>query len=375
MSVVEFLEVTPPAIADLETRSLGSDEDRVAWLEARTGVITATEAKLLITAPSATARKRVIEDLIDEKLNGSKFSGNHFTYWGQLREPVILNQLQDRYGVKGCGLLVHAESNSLHAATPDGARVNFDGLLELAEIKTSKNDVRVGSSGFDRAGYFFQMQWQMYCTGADRVLYVVERHNNDWSGWDKSDRSTWRLDTGPKVEPIVSEWVARDDAVIDRMIEYADQALEALDAARSAKSSVSFEVDVPDEQSALEQRAYELGADVLAARVDESAAVKRKKLAWDQLLELGGRSGDFSVKGDAGSVRYIAPVAEMVDVPDNEAAVAEFPKEWASLERARKRVAKLEAEWAERAAGFTKQVEQVGKPSLSVTAPKKGRKS
>lgn len=389
-----FVAVVPPVVAELEVRSLGSDEDREAWLEARTGCVTATEAKQLMQAHlsgNPTQVKRTIEDLVREKLDGSSFAGNHFTEWGKLREPVILAELERRWGIRGCGLLVHAEGNSRHAATPDGAGVNFDGLLDLAEIKTSKNDVRFGSPKFEQAGYFFQMQWQMYCTGALRVLYVVERHDDDWLGWDLRDRSTWLLESGPRPEPIVTEWVARDDAVIEQMVRLADEALAAVDAERErraqAASSLAAALDprggvetvagleagvlavVGDAvQSLVEVEAAGLAAEVVAGRVDEAAGKKRKESAWARLQALGAEHGDFSVKGAAGSVRYIAAVEAEVDVVDMEAATAAHPKEWAAFARAEARAEKLSAEWDALAAKYTKKETRVGKPSLTVTA-------
>lgn len=385
-----FVAVVPPVLADLEARSLGSDDDREAWLAARTNCVTATEAKLLMQAhlsQNPTQMKRVIEDLVSEKLDGSKFAGNHFTEWGKLREPFILAELERRYGLRGCGLLVHAEGNSRHAATPDGAGVNFDGLLDLAEIKTSKNDVSLGSAKFDQAGYFFQMQWQMYCTGARRVLYVVERHDNDWLGWDLRDRSTWKVESGPVAEPLVSVWVARDDAVIAQMVTLADLALAALDAERERRAAApavdgsGTDVAVVDPAAVAAQVLVEaetagLVGEVVAGRAEEAAGKKRKESAWARLQAFGAEHGDFSAKFDAGSVRYIAGSEDEFDAVDQAAAEAAHPKEWAQLERARKRVGELELAWGELAAGHLVKKKRVGKPSLTVTAAraKKGEK-
>ena len=376
MSGVAFADPSvPQAVADLQVRSLGSDEDREAWLAARTDCVTATEAKLLIQAQNATARARVVADLIDEKVNGSKFAGNHFTEWGKLREPVILAELERRYGIRGCGLLVHAEGNSRHAATPDGAGVDFDGLLVLAEIKTSKNDVSFGTAKFERAGYYFQMQWQMYCTGAQRVLYVVERHNDDWSGWDLDDRSTWLLATGPKPAPLEVAWVARDDRTIARMVHFADEALAALDAARAVPATAPEAVgDFPE--TAERAELGRLVARVVSARAAEKFAVGEKSAAWSGLLALGAERGDFAEKFDEGSVRYVAAVAEDVEVTDVDAARAAHPQEWAALEELEAAAASARAAWDELAAGFKKTESRPGKPSLTVTAAraKKGTK-
>lgn len=353
----------PPALADLQARSLGSDEDREAWLKARTNCVTATEAKLLTAASSATGRKRVLADLIDEKINGSKFAGNHFTEWGKLREPFILAELEKMFGIAGCGLLVHAEGNSRHAATPDGAGVNFDGALELAEIKTSKNDVLVGTPGFERAGYFLQMQWQMYCTGAARVLYVVERHDNDWSGWDLDDRSTWLVETGPKPHPIVCTWVYRDDEVIAQMVAHADEALAALDAAREQS-------EADDVVAALDTEVDAIAARVLEGRVAEAAGKKAKESAWGELLTRFKEAGAEVDQSGVAKVRYVPAVSETVDVPDEEAARAAHPKEWTQLERARKWVADLESAWSGLQAEHKKKETREGKPSLTVTRVK-----
>lgn len=215
---------------DLEARSLGSDSDREAWLEARRSVVTATEAKrLLMGGPKE--RQDAAAEMLREKVTGEQsFTGNHFTQWGKLREPVILDELAGR-GVVECGLLVHAEGNARHAATPDGIVIGFDGDVEaLVEIKTSKNDVSPGSGKtFD--GYLLQMQWQMHCTGAERVLYVWERHDNDWG---TTDMDALTLANGPKPEPLRTAWVERDQAVIDQLVAKADAFLAELDKALEA---------------------------------------------------------------------------------------------------------------------------------------------
>lgn len=349
-------------------RSAGTDKDREAWLAARRTGVTATEAKKLVMAADATARKAVMKYLAAEKLEGSAFAGNHFTVWGQLREPVILGELTSRYGFRECGHLIKAEANPRHMATPDGWGTDFERGDVLVEIKTSTNDKRLGSPKFDKAGYLYQMQWQMYCAGFDRVAYVVEQHDNDFSRWDSVDRSTWGMDCGPAVQDISVEWVDRDQAVIDRMIQYADEFLAYYDALQAGGEPDLAAVGGREGEL---QRLADLVRD---ARKHEAEWKAKKAEAWDQLLAIGAEIGDFAGATERGKFSYTAPVTETVEVWDEEAAAKAFPKEWKQLQRAVERADKLKAAFPELSAACVKQETVTGQPRLTVAAERKENK-
>lgn len=278
---------------DLEARSLGSDADREAWLLARRSVVTATEAKrLLLGGPKE--RQDAQAEMLHEKVTGEQsFTGNHFTQWGKLREPVILDELAGR-GVVECGLLVHAVENPRHAATPDGVVIGFDGDVEaLVEIKTSKNDVSPGSGKtFD--GYNLQMQWQMHCTGATRVLYVWERHDNVWG---TQDMDALTLENGPTPNPLRTAWVERDQSVIDQMVERADAFLVRLDEALAAGEVVE---DAQEELPELDEL-------MRKHNVAKANFEKRLEKMRDEISVLMSERGLERYESAFGSTSYAVP--------------------------------------------------------------------
>lgn len=278
---------------DLEARSLGSDADREAWLLARRSVVTATEAKrLLMGGPKE--RQDAQAEMLREKVTGEQsFTGNHFTQWGKLRESVILDELAGR-GVVECGLLVHAVENPRHAATPDGLVLGFDGEVEaLVEIKTSKNDVGPGTGKvFD--GYLLQMQWQMHCTGADRVLYVWERHNNVWG---TTDMDALTLANGPAPGPLRVAWVERDQSVIDQMVEKADAFLAELDKA----------IDVGEVTEAVQEPVPELDELMRKHNVAKANFEKRLEKMRAEISALMSERGLERYESAFGSTSYAVP--------------------------------------------------------------------
>jgi hypothetical protein len=352
----------PQVLTDLAARVLSDGVDEAAWLDARRGVVTATEAKIISHGTSA-ARSREAARLLKEKVSGERsFFGNHFTEWGNLREPVILAELAVRFGFAPGGALYFAEECSLHAATPDAVRVNFDGLLELAEIKTSKKDVSPGSEAFVAYGYEYQMQWQMYVLGAQRNLYVYEKHDDDWSGWTVGDWETYRLETGPRVEPIGFRWFERDDSMIAEMIAAADAFLVSLDVAVSTGEIAEPEVDLVLDA---------LAVDLLAARVTEGFAKRAREGVWLHLQETAaGWDGDVSQRSDAAQVSWSAPTSKTVSVPDRVAAENAAPALVAEVAAAEAALAEVRDRWSVHAAGFVMD-ELVSSPgSLTVTAVK-----
>lgn len=346
-------------LSEIYDRALAADSDRAAWLEARRGVVTATEVKRVALAKTATARRRAVLDIVREKREGSSFAGNQATEWGLLREDIIFVELERRWGFTRLGSLIRAsDEQPRHAATPDGISQTLDGAVILAEIKTSKNRIFPGTPEYERAGYEFQMQWQMYVTGAVRCLYVLEQHNGDFSGWTM-DRDTWDLATGPEPLPLETVWIDRNNEVIEMLKGYAQEILAELDLdlVEGVETVLDDEIDA-------------LAAEVVAGREIENKGKKIKGDAWSALQSvLAERGREFEQAGSA-RVRYVPAVVEIVEVPDVDAAVAAFPKEWTQLERARKRVEKLEAAWSLLQAGHVMEEQKTGRPSLSVAAIK-----
>ncbi|WP_225735006.1 YqaJ viral recombinase family protein [Pseudoclavibacter endophyticus] len=183
-----------------DARVLADSAEREAWLRARVGGITATDAAKLATPNS-------VRQVVRDKLDPSGFSGNAFTEHGRQREPHIASWVLERHGIPACGLLYHAQRSLRHLATPDGLYADDERLL-LAEIKTTgKPWKRIPRS------YLRQVWWQQYVLGAERTLFVWEQHADF-------------IVTEPEPRCV---WIERDETEIERLVTLADLALAELD--------------------------------------------------------------------------------------------------------------------------------------------------
>jgi hypothetical protein len=186
-----------------ERRIVAHSADRVAWLRARSRGITATDVAKLSSPASVLAAAQ-------QKVHGSGFGGNVFTEHGRAREPQIARWMQREYGIRPSDALFHAAEERRHLATPDGLAVRNGGRLELAEIKTTNKPWR----SIPRH-YLRQVWWQQYVLGAERTLFVWERHENFVPVGDPQCR-----------------WVDRDDAEIGTLLDLVDQLVHVLASGR-----------------------------------------------------------------------------------------------------------------------------------------------
>ena len=90
--------------------------------------------------------------------------------------------------------------------------------MTLAEIKTTKNPW----SRIPRT-YLRQVWWQQYVLGAERTLFVWERHRN-FVVVDEEPRYVW---------------IDRDEAEIKRLVKLADRSLEELDRLQAELDALS----------------------------------------------------------------------------------------------------------------------------------------
>ncbi|WP_291053653.1 hypothetical protein [Herbiconiux sp.] len=362
-----------PEIAAVYARSLGNDSNREAWLHARLNVVTATEAKTLYKG-SAQDKAKVVR----EKVEGSSFSGNQYTEWGKHREPFIVDAIAG-FGLQTCGELVHAVENPRHAATPDQIGVDFDGLIVLGEIKTSKHDMSFGSPKFDQAGYLFQMVWQGYCVGARRVLYTFEQHDDDWSQWASrpmDQPETWN-DFGPSIINRSSVWIDLADPTITahlpKMIAAADRALERLDK-RLAEVGETIAPTFTDEQVA---ELTELAAREKEGLAQEQAGKGRKESAHkaaEQLFEQVGMTEAYSQEHGGFKVTYSPAEPTTTTEVDLAAAFDASPGLYEQLKDAQATVTSLTDQVREHEKEFTSTVPGKSKPArLTITATKKGQ--
>nr|WP_279543972.1 YqaJ viral recombinase family protein [Leucobacter ruminantium] len=326
----------------MEARAGASDQDREAWLAERRQGVTATELAKIMTAPN---RDLAIADLVRKKREGDPFTGNAFTEWGNLREPIIAADLAG-FGVAPETRVFHAASNSRYLASPDGISVDFDGNLVLDEIKTWGSPKPKGSAALAASGYEWQMMWLCHVTGAIGC----------WLNGEVRLGEPGNFRPGPRSR----EWFPRDEEMIAQLVEVADLVLAAMDA---------DEAPVIDEEQDTNAVNYLRG---LAAEKEGKAL---KEASYRAAIERG-----ISQESPLARVTITpgTPDEEIEEeVVDLEAAEAAHPKEAQQLARAKARVEKLQAAWDELANQHTKTVTTVtkGKPARATITAGKGTKS
>lgn len=344
-------------------------ETRKPWLEQRQGGITATEIR-----DWGTASKR--REIIQFKVTGEMEDLSHNVYvnHGNLREPVIANWIQARFGIQPCDAVFVSAANGRHLASPDGISVHpfTQELLfgtpdaVLSEIKTSKHNLHPGqldesrvlvdidpNSHFAKSNYYTQMQWQMFVMGAARTLFVWEQHDGVI---DTEGTGTFNPIGIPEYV-----WVERDDLLIEKLIDVAARALVEIDAARASLKATEMPPisDLPSEDVVRV-------ADLLKARDAEAAAAAAKKAAWEPLAEKYVGEDKPDMKVDLG----IATFTVSTSTPAPKTVKRTVVDEDAMRRKAPALVAKYEA-LRER---YTSEVPEVveGKPvqKLTITAKK-----
>lgn len=336
-----------PLLTDLFSRAGASDTDRDLWLQERLGGVTATEMRDLMLRGepfSVELEKR------KRGLASDSFHGNKYTDHGKKREPVIAAKVQRDYGIAPESRVFHSAINSRYLASPDGVGV-VGGELVLSEIKTSGKRKFPGTDAFEQSGYRDQIQWALFVTGAVRCLYVLEQCF--WGAgnelvvpelfdWDDPDLQV--------------AWVTRDEARISELKATADEFLERLDG----------DYAPPIIPEGVEQMARDYRAGLDQEKVGKTLAMGALDRAKDALAGVGAAKWDIP----GYSVSWTPGKESAVEVPDEEAAKAADPKLYASLQRARKALAKKEAAWVELCGEHKKTEVKQGRPSLRVTPVK-----
>lgn len=192
---------------ELVSRAGESDLNYQAWLDQRRRGVTATEMKRLATGLD-------FEVLWTEKFLATPVEPNKYLSWGKIAEERIAGSVREadsRWMWEH--RLFHADGDARLLASPDMVRV-VDGSVDLAEIKTSKNDL-TDARVFDRTGYFYQMQWQMFVCGARTCVLVAQQHNDVWV-----DRGG-EFPVPEMTYGLTYETFGRDETVISSMVELA----------------------------------------------------------------------------------------------------------------------------------------------------------
>jgi len=140
---------------------VASSENRDEWLAARNNGVTATNAGKLASESS-------IDSILKSKFFDG-FVGNPATEWGLEREPFLV----DWAGFEQNKFLFKSAENSRFMATPDGVRLDKDGIIELCQVKTTGKEMKSIP-----AHYYRQIQWEMFVMGAARCYFVVEEHQD-----------------------------------------------------------------------------------------------------------------------------------------------------------------------------------------------------
>ncbi|GAA3941284.1 YqaJ viral recombinase family protein [Microbacterium soli] len=186
---------------ELDARIIADSRDRVDWLRARARGITATDVAGL-SGESSIARAA------DAKLGrGPHFRGNAYTDHGRRREPEIAAWVAATHGILPSSALFRSEHEPRHLATPDGVRLDGEGRVLLAEIKTTNKSWRT----IPRT-YLRQVWWQQYVLGAERTLFVWEEH----------------VDFQPVHDEPRCVWIDRDEKQIRRLVGLADRLIDEL---------------------------------------------------------------------------------------------------------------------------------------------------
>lgn len=220
----------------------GTDND--AWLAAREGKVTASKvAKIMTSGPGTWASLK----------RRSTFRGNRYTRYGHEREPFIIAHLTSFYGLRPNLALFGRADHLDRAATPDA--IDDLGLL-LGEAKTTvKEWVGLDSTlaSFRKneiADYWWQIQWQLYVTGARSCAFAFELHEDFIPVWPEPRVVIVERDDDAIAEAIaqVVAWQQFDaDGVdspdgLDDLLADRRFAKEAADAAAARAAAVEAEI-------------------------------------------------------------------------------------------------------------------------------------
>lgn len=258
----------PPALADLMSRAGASDQDRPAWLAERRGGITATEVRDLYIRARSTAKLIALKLQQETERDLGAFIPR--VRYGKVREVVIADVLRGE-GFEPESRVFHHPENSRHLFSPDGVRVNFDGELEISEIKTDEHGLEPGTDAWDATGYEIQAQWGLYVGGARRCRFAIEECIRTADGFEPGEVRRF--------------WIERDDVLIAELVEIADAFLAAMDDMR---------------ENGIDPVAVALLEDALAAN-------EAQKAARDALERYCATTGLSSLRIPEGSLSYSTP--------------------------------------------------------------------
>lgn len=185
------------------SRFIVQSEERLAWLDARTRGVTATEVALAATPAG-------FKTAVERRILGSDLRVTAAMEWGSEREASIARAVKETHGVFPNSWLIRHETDPRWVATPDG--LSWDHRT-IGEYKTTSAPRK--SAPRDHRD---QMQWQMWCTGAELCWYAwITRIDTIWGSVAK--------ELTPNMLPY-----ERDDKRIAELVQVAERLIEETEA-------------------------------------------------------------------------------------------------------------------------------------------------
>jgi len=169
------------------------------WLEARRRGVSATA---VAEAATPSGFRSVVDNW------GQPVEVNDYMRFGSESEPELMRHAHREHGILPSDWLIAGE-NPQHLATPDG--LSLDHTL-IAECKTTGKDWATVPIKYRR-----QVQWQLFCTGAERCLFMWNLRVPDDNRWFYLG---W-------IEP-KTLWIERDEDMIRDLTVTADNLLGAV---------------------------------------------------------------------------------------------------------------------------------------------------
>ena len=180
-------------------RFIVQSENREAWLAARRGAVTATEV-----AKAATPAG--FQEALEERRNPTEVTDNAYMKFGRDHENWLALHLKDAFWLMPNTWLIAAKDDPRHMATPDLLALDH---TSIGEIKTGGKHITKPPLAHVR-----QMQWQMYCTGAEVCVYGFMLRGENAAGFYPAWTEPW------------TQMVERDDEMITELIGVANRLLE-----------------------------------------------------------------------------------------------------------------------------------------------------
>ena len=184
-------------------RFVETSDNYEAWLTARRTGVTATEV-----AKAATPAG--FREVTANRVNPQPVEVNDFMRFGSDNEAWIARVLKRDFDLMPNRWLIAAEGEPQHMATPDALSLTHEWI---GEIKTGGTAPLKGGLLNPPIAHRRQMQWQLWCTGAQSCVYAFMLRAESAGVFVPA----W-------LEPLIV-LVPRDEAMIADLVKVADQLL------------------------------------------------------------------------------------------------------------------------------------------------------